>query len=91
MRTEPNLDAWPNSTGEYTIRTFFTACLGEAPVLFEGDEFCWDDNVDTIVGLGCCRIIDRAREFMRVCDPHPDIRSHIVRAAQEACSIILFG
>jgi hypothetical protein len=87
----------PNLTSVYTYFTHrLTAGSNNHEIAFKA--FNTEDKAEyeklelyCPVGESCRHVIDAAFNMLVVCDSHPDIQQHIIKAAKIAIDIIWFG
>jgi hypothetical protein len=50
-----------------------------------------DFPLDSVCGISCIAIIDRAASLLEVCDTHDDVVQPILKGAATAVEIVCFG
>jgi len=77
-----------NNVWEYYIATLCKKTL----VTDDGAGSDWREfTMDTHCGKECKKIVDKAAELLKMCDPHPDVVKPIQKGVLTAIEIICFG
>lgn len=57
----------------------------------EDDSNLSEFPLDSVCGEACKAIVNKASELLSVCDPHIEIRNHVLAASLTAIQIVCFG